>query len=158
MECDTLPFVGRKGNFGSETRQVLLAERRNKLLKLRRAGYTIAEIALRIPEYGGDTLTAREKAVRADLRRILRSMIDEPARELLALQYARYERLLVSVYRMALTGDLQAYDRALATLKHQTDLLKYSTTSVGDTDGSDVDRWITSLMSDEDDEEVEDGD
>lgn len=140
----------RKGNFGNETRQAILAQRREKLLRLRRAGYSIAEIALRIPEYGG------EKQIRADLRRILRTMVDEPARDLLALQYARYERLLLSVYHMALTGDLQAYDRALKTIVEQTKLFTHTGNALGEDGGSDVDRWLTSLMSDVGESESED--
>lgn len=152
--------MNRKGNFGSETRQSILAKRREKLLRLRRAGYSIREIALRIPEYGGDTLDAREKAVRADLRRILRRMIDEPARELLALQYARYERLLRALWRDALSGDLQASDRVLTLLRNQSKLIQ-SMGGSSSAEGSDVDKWLSSLMSDVEEaesEDIEDGD
>ncbi|MGH3834087.1 MAG: hypothetical protein ACRDSF_00065 [Pseudonocardiaceae bacterium] len=145
----------RKGNFGSETRQTILANRREKLLRLRRAGYSIREIAPKIPEYGGDTLEAREKAIRADLRRILRRMIDEPARELLALQYARYERLLRALYVEALKGDLQATDRVLTLLRNQSKLIQ-SMGSSGSTEGSDVDKWLNSLMDDVSEAESED--
>lgn len=125
------------------------------MLRLRRAGYTIREIAPRIPEYGGDTLEAREKAIRADLRRILRRMIDEPARELLALQYARYERVLRALYAEALSGNLQATDRVLTLLRNQSKLITYMGTS-GDSEGSDVDNWLNSLMNDVEEAESED--
>ena len=134
--------MARGSNFGETPKQALLAKRRARALRLRCAGYTIPEILQKIPEYGG------EKQLRADLRRTLRKMIDEPAKELLALQYARYERLLKSVYHVALTGDLQAFDRALKTIEQQTKLFSQSGMSSGESEGSDVEKWITSLLTD----------
>lgn len=135
-----MPPSRRKPNFGETPKHVVMAERSSKALRLRRAGYTPAEILERVPEF------VNEKQVRADLRRQLKAMIQEPAQELLALQYHRYEVLIRSIWKLALSQDLMAHDRILRLIEGQNKLLGLGRGSIGEDDHSDVERWLSGLI------------
>lgn len=140
----------KAGGFGNTANPVLRRERQEKALRLRRAGYTIREIFERCPEY------PNEKALRADLRKTLKKMIDLPAQELLALQYHRFEVLIRSIWKEAVAGDLQVHDRILKLIVEQGKLMKMGDKMAGEGDGSDVERFINSLISDASEADAED--
>lgn len=127
-------------NFGSSSsrRSIEVRERAAKALKMRRAGYTPREIAERIPEYKD------EKQVRVDLRKVLSELIDQPAKEMIALQFHRYERLILSIWRDAIAGDVAAHDRIIKHIEGQNKLLRLG--SMGEEGSSEVDRWLSSLL------------
>lgn len=130
----------RKSNFGDTQRHILIRERTAKALKMRRAGYTPSQIARRLPEYN------TEKQVRVDLRKALQEMIQEPAQELLALQYHRFEMLILSIWREALAGDYQAHDRILKLIEGENRLLRLGQGTIGEDNHSDVERWLAGLI------------
>lgn len=140
----------KAGGFGTTANPVLRRERQEKALRLRRAGYTIRQIHQAIPDYPS------EKSIRADLRKLLQKMIDLPAQELLALQYHRYEVLIRSIWKVALTGDLQTHDRILKLIVEQGKLMRMGDKMAGEGDGSDVEKWLNSLINDASEAEAED--
>jgi uncharacterized membrane protein YccC len=150
MEGRTRRARARAGGFGTVPKRIEAAERRAKLLRLRRAGLTIRQIHQRMPEYKD------EKALRADLRKVLKDMIDLPAQELLALQYHRLEVLIQSLWKAALEGDLQTHDRVLKLIMEQNRFMNVGAKNVGEDDGSDVSKWLEALINDAAEAEAED--
>lgn len=150
MEGKSKQARARAGGFGDTRKHIEMKRRQEKLLKLRRAGYTIREIHARMPEYSS------EKVIRQELRRLLKNMVELPAQELLALQYHRFEVLIRSIWREAVAGDLQTHDRLLKLLVEQGKMMKMGAAGNGEDDGSDVAKWLNALVSDAGEAEAED--
>lgn len=132
-----------KGNFGVTPNRALIAQRRRKALEMLTAGYRIADILREVPEY------KTKKALEEDLRKVLTAMVDRPAKAWLGLHIERHERLLNAVWEAAMSGDLNAHNRALQTLESEGKLLKLQTTTV-EVDSSDVGRWLTEMLTSDD--------
>jgi hypothetical protein len=112
---------------------------------------TPREIAIKVPGFRD------EKQVRAVLRKILSDMIDQPARELLALQFHRYESLLRSIWAEASRGSLDHHDRIYKLMAQQEKLLGLGSIGVrGDEGDSDVDRWLWAMVGDVQEAESDD--
>lgn len=90
--------------------------RQAKALELRRAGYTYLEIA-QVKSLGYSS----PGHVGKDLQNLFQAMLDEPARDVLALELSRIEALVRYLWGAVRDGDLAATDRLLKVLqiKHQ---------------------------------------
>jgi len=87
-------------------RRISAAGRQAKALELRKAGYTLVQIAERLG-YAGDA------GVRKALRTALEKTVKQPAEEVRLLLQARNDELLQALYPRALDGELEAVDRVL---------------------------------------------
>jgi hypothetical protein len=97
-------------------RRLDAAEKHRQALELRKAGADFRSIAAQL---GYASVASAHRAVTAALRRA----VIEPAAEVIALETARLDRLLMAVWPACLTGDLAAIDRALAISKRRAALL-----------------------------------
>jgi hypothetical protein len=126
--------------FGGAKRHYEVTERRANTIKLRRAGASAAEIFRRVPGY-------RDlKHVRAELRKIFAAMADADAKELMGVQFHRYEVLLRSIWKAAIAGDLEAHDRILKIMAGEEKLLGMGQRTLGEDDNSDVERWLSGMV------------
>lgn len=83
---------------------------------MRRAGATYTQIRERL---GYKT----NGAVSADLTAALTMLIKQPAEEVRALELARLDGLMVTLWPMARRGDLAAVDRVLKVMERRSKLL-----------------------------------
>lgn len=125
-------------------------ERAAKALKMRRAGYSPSEIAAAIPEY------ENSRQVRADLQRAYKEITAEPAAEILAVQFSRYERLIRAIWRESVAGDLPSMDRITKLIEGQSKLMRMGQGASGEDDHSDVAKFLTHLIGQFDESESED--
>ncbi|MGH7954739.1 MAG: hypothetical protein ACREOZ_02135 [Gloeomargaritales cyanobacterium] len=112
---------------------------------MRRAGYSDREILKIIPAY--ENYTNPLQTLRNDIKKALDDSITMQSRELVALQYARYERLLRVVFSAACNGDLDAHKQALSTIKQQSELMQLNKTT--NDDGGEVDRWLNEMLGED---------
>jgi len=92
------------------------AERERKALELRKAGATFDQIA----EQCG---YADKSGAFYAIKRALSDIVPPAVEELRTLDSERLDRLLLSVWKQALDGDLKAVDRALRILDQRARLL-----------------------------------
>lgn len=145
-----MPGHSRKATFGVTPNRALRAERRKKAFDLLKAGHSISEILRKVPEYPSKSV------LEADMRKVLKSLVERPAIEFVALQYARQEELLKAVWDEALLGNLDAHKAARETINDQSKLLNLKGYSDDTRDNSDVAIFINSMMGDTTDvEELE---
>ena len=90
-------------------RDVNVETRRAQLLKLRAAGKSYDDIVAEHPELGYSSTSH----ARGDLTRTLARIVDEPARDMLALELARLDALHGAIWDTGLAGDLRAIDRLI---------------------------------------------
>lgn len=141
-------------NFGTDrklTRTALVS----RALQYKRAGFSEAEILRKIPQY--QEYSNPLQTLKNDLRKALNEAVTVQSRQLVTLQYLRYERLLRAVFVAAMNGDIDAHKQALATIKQQSELMKLNQTTHDD--GGEVDKWLDDMlgeetMDDELDEEI----
>lgn len=120
-------------------RRVKVAQRRGKALEMRRAGYRLDEIAA--------ALGYRSRsAVSQDLSRALARIVDEPARDVLALELSRLDGLTRASWKQAAQGDLAAVDRVLRIMQRRARLLGLDYADRGAADTSDVDAWLSGMV------------
>lgn len=91
-------------------------ERRQRALELRRTGATFEQIAKKL-EYRSPAEAAR------DITRMLTSVIRETSEEVRAVELARLDGLMVTLWPSARRGDLQAVDRVLKVMERRAKLL-----------------------------------
>lgn len=88
-------------------------ERTRKALELRKAGATYDQIAAQLG-YGN-----RSNAYRA-VKEAIHEIIREPAEEVLQLELARLDALLLGCWQKAKTGDSRAIDRAIRVMERRS--------------------------------------
>lgn len=108
-----------KGRPATDGKAIDVAKRRAQLLELRRAGYTFQEIVTRHPELG---YRSASNAVQ-DAQRALHKLVDEPARDVLALELSRLNALTQGLWKAARSGDEKAVDRVLRVMERRAKLL-----------------------------------
>jgi len=91
-------------------------ERQRRAIELRRSGCTFDEIAVKLG-YSG-----RGGAYKA-VRKALRSVIEQPALEFLALELSRLDALQQAVWDQALRGDPKAVDAVLKIMDRRATYL-----------------------------------
>lgn len=96
-----------------DSRQAELAERRRKALELRKSGATYDQIANALH------YTDRSNAAK-DVKRAILEIIEEPAKDVLSLELARLDALLLGVWQKAKTGDVAALDRAIKIMDRRS--------------------------------------
>lgn len=136
-------------NYGVTSRRVSKAQRVSRALRMKCAGFTDNEIISRIDDYQSFPNPIRR--LNTDLQRALEAAVTYPARQLIALQYSRYEHLLRAVYSAACRGDLDAHKQALATIRQQSDLMGLGKIGLA-VDGGEVDSWLQEMLGELDDE------
>jgi hypothetical protein len=87
-------------------RRIAAAERQAQALELRKAGYTLVQIAEKLG-YASDA------GVRKAIRTALEKTIKQPADEVRLLLLARNEAYIKAIYAKAVAGDLDAIDRCV---------------------------------------------
>jgi hypothetical protein len=97
-------------------RRVAAAERKRQALELRKSGATYAQIRDAV---GYRSTASAYQAVVSALRELTR----EPAEEVLRLELARLDRLLLAVWPRAIQGDDRAIRSAVAVLERRAKLL-----------------------------------
>lgn len=105
------------------------AERRNFVLRLRKSGATLREIANQAQQYfgadqlpqGWDSLYVA-KDIKRELERV-KAERDESVDEIIALEIERLDRLFMAMWQRALQGDEKAIDRCLRIMQRRADLL-----------------------------------
>lgn len=95
-----------------------VAKRRARLLELRRAGLTYAEIVEQHPDLGYKTTAAAAQ----DATRALRVVLEEPARDLLALELSRLDALTQALWAKARRGGVGEVDRLLRIMERRAKL------------------------------------
>lgn len=98
---------------------VEVAERRRKLLELRKAGLTYQEVLDHHPDLGYKTTAEAAQ----DGTRALRAVLEEPAKDIVALEVGRLDALNQSLWAAARKGDVRAVDRVLAIMQRRARLL-----------------------------------
>ena len=117
------------GTSHSATDLLETAERRKRVLELRKKGHDLRTIAARLEkEFGAVALPSGwdSRYVAKDLKRALqkvRSDVDADARDVLRLELRRLDALQAAVFADALNGDLQAFDRVLKAMKRRAKYL-----------------------------------
>lgn len=129
----------------TSARRIEVAERRRKLLELRKAGMTYQRIVELHPELGYKTRSAAAQ----DAKRALRDVLDEAARDVLALELSRLDGLLEPVWVQARKGNLGAVDRALRIMDRRARFLglDYADRNVEASDAADQ-RGVVGDMAD----------
>jgi hypothetical protein len=87
-------------------RRISAAEKQARALELRKAGYTLVQIADKLG-YASDA------GVRKAIRTALEKTVKQPAEEVRLLIQARNDEMLKAVYPRAKDGDLEAVDRVI---------------------------------------------
>lgn len=96
-----------------------VARRRAKLLELRRAGLTYAEIVRDHPDLGyRSPAAAAQDGVRA-----INAVLSDPARDVLALELSRLDALTQGLWPKARRGDNLSVDRVLRVMERRAKLL-----------------------------------
>lgn len=90
-------------------KRLAVADRRRRLLELRRAGMTFPDIVERHPELGYKSKAAAAQ----DAKRALKDYLDEVARDVLSLELSRLDGLMEPMWVQARKGNQGAVDRAL---------------------------------------------
>lgn len=117
------------GTSHSATDLLETAERRKRVLGLRKEGHDLRTIADRLKdEFGAVALPNGwdSRYVAKDLKRALqkvRSDVDADARDVLRLELRRLDALQSAVFSDALNGDLKAFDRVLKAMKRRAKYL-----------------------------------
>lgn len=106
----------KRRNSNKTPKGIDVTMRRAKALELRRAGYSYEEIA-RVPSLG----YKQAGHVQQDLSKLYSQMLDEPAKDVLALELSRLEAVVRYVWQQVREGELPAIDRLLTAMriKHQ---------------------------------------
>jgi hypothetical protein len=105
------------------------AERREYVLKMRRAGATYRDIAAAaVREFGIDNLPGGwgERYAHKDVKRELeklRDQIADDAGAVRTLELERIDRMLLGIWTRAAQGDYSAIDRVLKLMKRRADLM-----------------------------------
>lgn len=117
--------MSRKRGYGnarrhsvSNPRNIDVALRRAKALELRRAGYSYEEIS-RVKSLGYTGVAQVSK----DMQRLFQQMLDEPAKDVLALELSRLEAVIRYLWQQVRNGDLPAMDRLFHAMKIKHNLL-----------------------------------
>jgi hypothetical protein len=104
-----------KGESKTSPRRIEAAEKHVEALQLRKAGATYQQIADTL----GYSVAGAEKAVKTALA----DMKHEPAQELIILERARLDALLMGIWSQAVKGNQGAIDRALRIMERRAKLL-----------------------------------
>ena len=104
------------GESKASEKRIAAAERRARALELRKAGFGYAMIARQLG-YAGPS--GAYKAIATALGALTR----EPARELLELELARLDDLLLGLWVDARKGNVHKIDRVLKIMQRRADLL-----------------------------------
>lgn len=113
----------------SPEHKITTAQRRRRVVELRRKGHTYREIANRIEaEHGPEALPKSwgRSYVGQDLRRALQrvqSDLDEEAADLVRLELDRLNALQSSLWAKAMAGKLGAVDRILSIMRRRAKYL-----------------------------------
>lgn len=91
-------------------------ERRQRALEMRRTGATFEQIARKL-DYRNPAEAAR------DITKMLTSVVRETSEEVRAVELARLDGLMVTLWPSARRGDLQAVDRVLKVMERRAKLL-----------------------------------
>ena len=95
--------------------RVRVADQTNKMIELRKAGMSYARI--------GEALGCSVKNVHDGIKRGLKLLVEEPARELRQLELERLDALMLGVWKQAKDGHLGAIDRVLKIQERRAKLL-----------------------------------
>ena len=99
-----------------DTRTAVAAERWAEALELRKAGYSYDHIASAV---GYSSRGSAREAVMRGIKEIVR----EPAEEVLALELARLDEMLIKALESARNGDPQAIDAVLKIMNRRSKYL-----------------------------------
>ncbi len=91
-------------------------ERRQRALEMRRTGASFLQIAKKL-EYRNPAEAAR------DVTKLLTATVRETSEEVRAVELARLDGLMVTLWPSARRGDLQAVDRVLKIMERRAKLL-----------------------------------
>jgi hypothetical protein len=103
------------GEHKASERRIISAERRRKALELRKSGASYEMIAR---ECGYKNRSRAFEAV----NRSLQALTQDPAKEVLALELERLDRLLLGIWEKARSGDLPYLDRTLRIMERRSAL------------------------------------
>jgi len=92
------------------------AEKQRKALEARKAGHTYPEIA-KMCGYKSEQYAY--EAVKTAIHKIIK----EPAKEVLALETQRLDKLMLGCWKVATSGDLRAIDRVVRIMERRANLL-----------------------------------
>ena len=123
-----------KARSKTTARRIDVARRRARLLELRRAGLTFQEIVDQHPDLG----YKRASNAAQDATRALRKVLEEPARDVLALELSRLDALTQALWTAARRGDVKAVDRIVRIMERRARLLGLDYAD-RNTDASDAD-------------------
>ena len=106
------------GNKNEPTRpeNIAIKQKHLKAMELRKAGLSFAAIAAKL---GYANPSCAQFAVRS----CLKSIIEEPAREVRDMEVARLDDMLLSIWGEVRKGHLGAHDRALKIMERRAKLL-----------------------------------
>jgi len=104
-----------RGESKTSPRRIEAAAKHVEALQLRKAGATYQQIADTL----GYSVAGAEKAVKSALA----DMKHEPAQELIILERARLDALLMGIWAQAVKGNQGAIDRALRIMERRAKLL-----------------------------------
>lgn len=96
-----------------DARSIKYAERQRQTLEMRKAGATYEQIATALGY--SDRSNARKDFINA-----LEAIIEEPAKEVLAIEIARLDAMILGIWAKAKTGDTQAIDRVLRIMERRS--------------------------------------
>lgn len=118
-----------EGTSHSADELLATAERRKRVLELRKEGHDLRTIAARLEDECGAVALPNgwdSRYVSKDIHRALqkvRSDVDADARDVLRLELRRLDALQAAVFSDALNGDLKAFDRVLKAMKRRAKYL-----------------------------------
>lgn len=106
-----------KGNTAKkDARSLLRVERQRQILELRKGGASYDQIAKA-------TGLAGRSSARREFQLALQKVIEEPAKEVLALELSRLDSLVLALWQQAKTGNVAAIDRVLKIMERRASYL-----------------------------------
>lgn len=99
-----------------DAREAEDAERTRQALELRKAGASLEQIAEKLK------FAHRSNARRA-IQAAIKDIYEEPAKEVLSLELARLDAMLLGLYQKAKSGDVAAVDRVLRIMDRRAQYL-----------------------------------
>lgn len=138
----------------TSARRLAVAERRRKAIELRLAGLTYPTIYERYPELGYRS----PSAIVQDVQRAIDQYVGGAARELVALEAARLERLNQAIWASAMQGDLGSVAEARRLSESRRKLHGLDAADRVGADDADLDLLLQAALGDpgpelDDDEE-----
>ena len=125
------------------SRAALARERRQKAFEMRKAGASYEQIGKAL----GISMQAAHKHVKKHLQQIAEKT-DEDAREVLKLELARLDQMLLGLYQNAKSGKEGAVDRVLKIMERRAKLLGIDAPSRRELSGPNGDPLPTRLVID----------